>query len=483
MRPPRLTGDLELTQSTAMQDVLVTGAGLVSGLKAFLDGQVIGTVSDVQPKSFLWRVTLAQPGTFSLVVRNPDGKSSNPMKVVVIVVSTPTPTPPEPEPIPPPTDGTYGPRASITCPVGAVVIPAGSTSASRQTAINAAPAGQAFWLEAGTHTANGVTTPKSGQSFTGQYGAVIDGAGWADANHQHGCFAAVNLGIVGVTISNLTITNMPQNGVIVSDTAAASWVVAFCDISACAFKGVNMGQNCTVRNCTLHHNPNGNYAAFSGHNTVFDTNDISYGGSEQKISGGATNFVFRNNFVHHNDNGIWFDFAGVGILVEGNRCEDNGNDAIVIEGSPTNVITASTNIVRNNTCRRNGLHGIFVTLSHYIEVYGNTLSGNQRGIGYFVDLSVLEPGLDLAHVSSHDNDITTSGSGGSSQPWCAAFTYVGSGTIDPYLDPAVKFLTFQNNRYHVSNPASGQYWRWGTTQYAFAGWQAVPQDKTGTATT
>ena len=79
-----------------------------------------------------------------------------------------------------------GPLASITCPVGAVPIPVGSTTASRQTLINANPNGTTFCLAAGVHTANGSNTPKTGNTFIGEFGAIIDEAITVAVEYQPG---------------------------------------------------------------------------------------------------------------------------------------------------------------------------------------------------------------------------------------------------------------------------------------------------------
>src|SRR4051812_712735 len=69
----------------------------------------------------------------------------------------------------------YGPQPSITCPSGAIAVPA---AASLQAAVNAAPAGSTFCLKAGTHPITAPVTPKSRDTFVGEYGAILDGSTW-----------------------------------------------------------------------------------------------------------------------------------------------------------------------------------------------------------------------------------------------------------------------------------------------------------------
>src|ERR1041385_8804682 len=67
-----------------------------------------------------------------------------------------------------------GPRASITCPAGAVNIVPGQ---SIQLLVNNNPAGTTFCLRAGVWNVTSSVTPKTGDSFIGEYGAVLDGTG------------------------------------------------------------------------------------------------------------------------------------------------------------------------------------------------------------------------------------------------------------------------------------------------------------------
>ncbi|WP_343897297.1 carbohydrate-binding domain-containing protein [Craurococcus roseus] len=80
------------------------------------------------------------------------------------ITDTATTQPPSPEP-PPPSGGG-------TAPAGAIILKPG---ASIQSAVNAAPDGATFWLEAGEYRMQSVT-PKSGQTFLGADGAVLNGS-------------------------------------------------------------------------------------------------------------------------------------------------------------------------------------------------------------------------------------------------------------------------------------------------------------------
>ena len=104
----------------------------------------------------------------------------------------------------------------------------------------------------------------------------------------------------------------------------------------------------------------------SRHNTTLEGNEIAYNGAEQRC-GKSANVTFRNNFVHHNVGaGIWYDSDNTGALIEGNRVEDNGRKASDYEISIDGII-------RNNTIRRSGETGVFISMSKNMQIYNNTL--------------------------------------------------------------------------------------------------------------
>src|SRR5688572_19783181 len=72
-----------------------------------------------------------------------------------------------------------GPQATITCPAGAVDIWPGQ---SIQRAVNSYPGSTTFCLRAGVHSLTSSTRPKTGNTFVGEYGAILDGTGWTTAD-------------------------------------------------------------------------------------------------------------------------------------------------------------------------------------------------------------------------------------------------------------------------------------------------------------
>ena len=144
-----------------------------------------------------------------------------------------------------------GPQASITCPVGAVPITTGTNLI--QAAVAANPAGTTFCLAVGVHAITSAITPKTGQTFVGQFGAIVDGTGWVTTDIYQGAFRAHNQDIDNVTIRNLTIRNMPQKAVHALYNYSSGWVVEDCEITANK-DGIQVGSDSMVRNNHIHHN-------------------------------------------------------------------------------------------------------------------------------------------------------------------------------------------------------------------------------------
>src|SRR5947209_4505647 len=70
----------------------------------------------------------------------------------------------------------FGPQSSINCPAGAVDIFPG---ANIQSVVDANPGLTTFCIRAGIYYLKSSIIPKSGNTFIGEYGAILDGTGWA----------------------------------------------------------------------------------------------------------------------------------------------------------------------------------------------------------------------------------------------------------------------------------------------------------------
>ena len=379
---------------------------------------------------------------------------------------------------PPPSPSAVGPQATITCPAGAVDIWPGVTV---QNIVNSYGPNTTYCLRAGTHALRSAITPKTGDTFVGEYGAILDGTGWSTTDPNQGAFRAHNQDIDYVTIRNLVIRNMPQKGIHAFYWMSDYWTIEYTEI---AFNkdGLQFPNHSVIRNNYIHHNvgsnpvdPNpalrgGAYIGYYARNTTLENNEIAYNGREQKVME-SVNVTFRNNFVHHNiGDGIWYDGSNPGALVEGNRVEDNGREGIFFEASHDGIL-------RNNILRRNAVTGVFVSMSQNVQIYNNTIEGNFRAITYFLNCGALPEGRDLKNNSAYNNTIRV---GSQSGALASSFSYTAGCTatqVAVYRDGS-KNLTFARNTYTVP-VLSGWYWDWdGVKQWSQ--WQALGLDTTST---
>jgi parallel beta-helix repeat protein len=362
-----------------------------------------------------------------------------------------------------------GPRADIPCPAGATAVTPGTNIPSL---VQQKAGKTTFCLKAGVHSITAAIIPKSGDTFVGEYGAILDGTGWTTTDTSQAAFRAHNEDIDDVTIRNLVIRNMPQRGIHAYYWMSDRWTIEYNEIASNQH-GVAAPNDSLVRNNYIHHNAVGGYSAFRAADVLFENNNIAFNGTQKVVA--ATNAKFRGNFVHDNsDAAIWYDGDCTGGMVEGNTVQDNAGDGIFVEIS-------SQVTVRNNALRRNASSGIFISTSKNIETYNNTLEDNWRGIQYFLNCAVVgggTSGWDLANNTAHDNTIkvgTTSGS------FANSLTYVSNCPPDqvaPYLAGS-KNLKFVNNRYFVPSMTT-RYLVWGINTFkTWSEWQALGNDPTG----
>ena len=362
-----------------------------------------------------------------------------------------------------------GPQAT-GCPLGAVNVAA---EASIQVAVDTHEANTCSASRRGTHPLRAAITPKSGDTFVGEAGAVLDGSGWTTADPSQGAFRAHNQDIDHVTIRNLVIRRMPQKGIHALAAGSDDWTIENNEIAWNQHTGVSPARRSLVRNNLIHHNATGGYTAYQSDGTVFESNEIAYNGGEQKIVA-ANNVTFRDNMVHHNEaDGIWYDTDNTGALIEGNHLEDNGRDGISYEVSGTAVI-------RNNTIARSGDSAILISTSKNVEIYGNTLDDNFRGIQYLLNCGAVGRGgigFDLIHIDAVDNVVNVGTGNGAPANGFVYLANCPATQVAPYLI-GTKNLRFDRNHYKVPSP--GRYWMWGLGGFKnWSEWQTVPQDVMG----
>jgi parallel beta-helix repeat protein len=399
--------------------------------------------------------------------------------------SRPPKPPKPPDPPIPPTGSARGPQADVTQPLGSIVVAPGALTI--HAAVSAHGPGSVFWLEAGTYPITSAVIPKTGQTFVGRYGAILDGSTWITGDLDDAAFKGVNNGVTGVTIRNLFIQNCPEYGVNAYGSASG-WVLDQCELHH-GRNGFSLGIGGIASNNISHHNagdalaPNpalrgGGYIFNSSTGASLINNEIAYNGVEQKFGYGTLGvwnqgLTIARNWVHHNlGNGLWIDGDGAGSVIEDNVIEDNGAAGIDIENG-------NGAIVRTNTIRRHlGGEGIYVTVSKNTQVSGNLLENNLFGVGLFLDFAAMPPespefpwSQDLAgNTIAHNTIRLVAGQR------AGLLTLTGAGDRTPYYSNAKQNLWIGNTYYAPS--IDGSYFVWDGNR-AFAAWNAIPQDATG----
>jgi hypothetical protein len=327
------------------------------------------------------------------------------------------------------TGGTKADTAQVTISAPTQPPPAGSIAVlpgqSIQAAVNANAAGAVFLLKAGRHVRQTVT-PKTGNVFRCEAGAVLDGENVTTYAFQRNGPDPDDVRIVGCRITRYAPPF--QYGAILAGGAGggdgtSGWIVDSTEIdNSASGGGIRLGHRMKVRWSYIHHNHAIGIVGV-GDDVLIEQNEISYNNSVAKTppgnEHGGTKFVMtkrlvvRNNWVHHNwGPGLWTDIGNDQTLYEGNTSEDNYGEGIVHEISYSAVI-------RNNILRRNGIGdprgdswlwgaGIGIHSSPNVEVYGNTLTGNRHGIALIQQNrgSGWLGAYELKNVNVHDNTVT-----------------------------------------------------------------------------
>lgn len=242
-----------------------------------------------------------------------------------------------------------GPQTQAAC-VGVALVP----GANIQSAVNSNPVNTKFCLAAGTYS-NQKIVPKSGNTFEGVVGTILDG--------KNTTVRAFDGNSSNVTIKNLVIKNYKagyQDAPIYA-VNATGWQILNNDISYNAGVGLLFKSNILVQYNKIHHNremgigSDGSWAS-PGVGINFIDNDVSYnnytdafscdecGGSKLWATEGA--YIAYNVFHHNHGPGLWFDFNNIGALVEQNFIHDNFAPGIHYEISYDVVIR--NNVVWNN---------------------------------------------------------------------------------------------------------------------------------------
>lgn len=469
-RPPRLRDFAPVpAPDPEPQLVVLGGDGFKPGVQVIVNDLITGYVTASTINRIDWMTTLPASGDVTLRVRNNDGRVSNALTVAV------TPDEP-PDVIPPPEEEGYGPRP-ITQPPNAILVAPGQ---SLQSLTNQAPAGSTFWLLAGEHRVSGPVTPKSGNVYLGELGAVLDGTGWSSTDIDDAAFKALNQDVDDVHIENLVIRNMPSYGIQAYRNFSDRWIVFHCEIHHCR-SGLSVPSGSTVQNCWIHHcagNPNESNPSLRGGGYVFDQcDDVRFehnqvgpeNGLEQKFLMGLRLVCLGNWFHHNQGDGFWIDGEGNGSLVEGNLAEFNGRTGYTIEAGLEVEF-------RHNTSRNNAASGLLLSMSRNCTVHHNTFDNDRFPFDLFLNCDSLTEGYpwepDLRDNTLTYNSITF----GPLSEYATILSWISGGTCYPPYVSNEKNNTFDYNTYTMSD---GPRWLWGGQHLNFAGWQGMGQDPHG----
>jgi len=308
----------------------------------------------------------------------------------------PQPDPdPIPTPTPPPSDDGYsykqgvGPR-TISCS-GVTLNPGDNI----ENASSSHSDGTTFCLKKGTYYKQSVT-PKNGQRFIGEKGAILDG--------QRAKQYAFSGGARDIHIENLVIKNYAtpkQMGAIKGgdhgkDKGTYGWKIIRNEVSYNGGGGIRTGHEMLIQGNAVHHNDQIGIAG-SGDNTIVEGNEIAYNNYQDAYNWGweaggtkfvrTDNLIVRNNESHHNHGpGLWADISNIRTLYEGNTIHHN----VSAPGIFHEISYDAT--IRNNHIYDNGWpddwptniyksrSAIQVSASKNVNVYDNLIERSARGI-------------------------------------------------------------------------------------------------------
>lgn len=275
--------------------------------------------------------------------------------------------------------------STSTWPEDAVFVPPGTDLAEL---VEQSEPGAVFVLQAGVHQSHDPDAhviPKAGQTFLGEPGAILDGAGVVPFAFLDSAGTAPDVTIRGLIIQNYA--NPPERGAV--DTISPGWKLEANEIRDNAGAGVNLrGDGAVLDRNFIHHNDqigvliqDSSGARVTGNEIAHNNPDDSYDPSWE--AGGTkflrtTDLYVADNHVHDNHGpGLWTDHRNVGTVYEGNRVIDNTGPGIFHEISGSAVIR--DNVVTGNA-HDFYMGGILVANSDHVTVTGNIVSGNNGGV-------------------------------------------------------------------------------------------------------
>jgi hypothetical protein len=346
-----------------------------------------------------------------------------------------------------------------------------------QEVINSHEGGTTFCFKSKIYRLQEPITPKSHNTFIGEYGAILDGSGWQTSDASQGAFSRGNENADNVTIRNLIIRDMPQKGI--SSASGDHWTIDHNEISG-ALVGISIPDYSQVTNNFIHHNDQYGFNRFEGTGFVFKKNEVSHneiclcypndGGASKLV--GTTNVSVIGNYIHDNGgNAIWFDTNNTGMLIEGNTVKVNTQygKAISMEQN------TGTAIIRNNkiTVGSGGEVAIRLNNSSNVQINNNkvTMAATSGGGAIHVFFDASRTGYDTMNNRVINNTITLR----RSATITAGITCAHVTSCSPYW--TTKGNVFQGNTYRVPS-RSDENWAL-VSAVDWPSWQAIGFDTEG----
>jgi hypothetical protein len=455
------------TELEAARAALMSAQGRLDGL----GGDISEALARVE--NALAAITTTTAGTTTTVIVTTTTVA--PTTTATTLPSTTTTVAPTTTTVPPTTTTTTLPGGCQGTQVAA--------GANLVTVANAQPAGTTFCLASGTYQVTAAIPFQTGDKWIGATGAasILTGGGTTQY--------LVTATTQNVLLRNLVLerfNNPIQQGI--NTGAQTFWTLDNVELRFNT-TGWHTHDDSKVINSYIHHNRQLGLGG-GGDRVLIQNNEISWNNSAGQYDWGfeaggskwvnAADLIVRNNYSHHNCGpGLWTDGTGnVRILYEGNRTDTNHGPGIMHEIGGSAVIrnnTATGNAWGNGQgiCTSPGTQGgygggILIPDSHDVEVYGNTLTGNDGGVVIIEDNR--GTGVDAYNIHVHDNLISVPSNTGYRAAGC-------NDNVDGRCYTAAANNRFTNNDYVVNGVANP--FRWDKADRNWAYWQAEGFDLTG----
>lgn len=380
--------------------------------------------------------------------------------------------------------GPIGQQQGVVAPAGAIILSASSSISSIHSTINNAAAGATFFLKAGTYRDFSVT-PKAGQTFVGEYGAILTSSSKAFAFGPNDGTASQR-----ITLKNLVIDGYNSGYQGCAIEAADYWTIDFCEVRNSSDGAVFLQSHNRLTNSWVHDAGVIGVRAVDTDSNVTSCSDVLV--QNTRISNcnkqndlneaGGSKFwnvdglrVINCEWDHNRGDGIWGDGSIEGgggnrnVEIAYNWVHDNTRYGIYQE-------TGGKFWVHHNISERNGDGrdgaGIYVNMSEDGLIENNILRGNHNGIS-MVSID-RDTNRRLRNITIRNNEI--SWLGGSNGVY-----HVGSlSYFNPYADSANINWDFNTYRMTASNSNS---FDWNGSWGSWSRWQAAGNDVHGTLLT